>query len=435
MLTGRMSRVTSEKMGFDRYQELGRRIDAAWDRVGRDVSMFSGIAEAALSDFDPPGFCIDEVGRFLLETDIVQQPQTKFSNLPVTLHVGEGFYLELLVWTRSTTSIHQHGFSGAFRVIAGSSLHTDYRFQMHRRLDDRASVGEVHPSGMRLLRSGDVVPIRSGPEGLTHALFHLDNPSVTLVARTIQDAGAGPQYELFKPGISLDAPWARADARLTMMRRWLAVCADLGNASADESIMERVLALDFAGLCSILLEHGRFLGVDRSGSSFLPRLEECHPGLSSYMVEAFRFSRSQESLAAVRRDVDDPELRYFVALLMNAPGLDELSEMLRIRNPDRDAIGQCAALLVGLGTARRTPLALQSGSPLLARLAMAMGNAGADAGLLVEAMLRGESIVQLPQMAGSADRLHRLLQSEKALRTTPELSVLFDGRRAIPGLA
>ena len=193
-------------MGLGCYHTLGQRMEDAWRRAGQDVRGFPEIAASALSHFDPPDFDPVELGRYLLHTSIVQQPQTRFSNLPLMLYRSEGFYLELLVWTKGTTSIHQHGFSGAFRVVAGSSLHTDYRFLAHRHLGSHMTVGEVQACGMRRLVAGDVMPIRSGPDGLIHSLFHLDNPSATLVARTWQDPDAGPQYELLQPGISLATP-------------------------------------------------------------------------------------------------------------------------------------------------------------------------------------------------------------------------------------
>lgn len=417
-------------MGLDRYHELGLRIEADWLEAGRDVRAFPAIAETALAGLDPPDFSLGSIGAFLRDTPVVQQPQTRFSNLPVTLFVGNGFYLELLVWTRGTTSIHQHGFSGAFRVIAGSSLHTDYRFVEHERRGDHIAFGEIHAEGMRLLRAGDVLRIGSGPAGLIHALFHLENPSATLVARTFRDPDAGPQYELIKPGIALDAPWAKSEPRLAMLSRWLAVCAEVDREALELSILEQVLGLDPAALCWILLEHGRYLGVDRPASGFHAALERAHPGLAGPLIEAFHHCQAQDSLAATRKEIDDPELRYFVALLLNAPTFPDLARMVLAREPEADVAQRCAEWLLRLGTDNGTPLALQSRSPLRLRLAMALGNAGADARALLEAMLRGGSVAMSPrELTGmDAGRLRRLSQSEKALRTTPELSVLFGPR-------
>lgn len=419
-------------MVLDRYHELGQRIEAEWRQAGMDARSFPAIAMAALSGFDPPDFDLAGVGLLLRETTVAQQPQTRFSNLPVTLFVGEGFYLELLVWTRGTTSIHQHGFSGAFRVIAGSSLHTDYGFTEHVRLGHHIRLGDVRAKGMRLLQTGDAMPITSGPDGLTHALFHLDNPSATLVARTFHDPDAGPQFELMKPGIALDTPWTKSEPRLAMLSRWLGVCADAGSALADPAIVNQVQTLDPAGFCWLLLEHGRFLGLDRPDSTIRIALEQTNPDLSRVLVQAFHHGQVQKSLIATRKETIDPELRFFVALLMNAPSFADFKEMIRAQKQGVDAISQCAQRLLQLGTAGGKLLALQSGSPLLARLSMALGNAGPDARSLLEAMLRGGSVESSPpELAGmDAGRLQRLAQSEKALRTTPELSVLF-GQRGV----
>lgn len=417
-------------MGLGCYHALGQKVEDAWRRAGHDVREFPKIAASALSDFDPPHFDPVELGRHLLHTPVVQQPQTRFSNLPLMLYRAEGFYLELLVWTKGTTSIHQHGFSGAFRVVAGSSLHTDYRFVAHRQLGSRMAVGEVQACGMRRLVAGDVMQIRSGPDGLIHSLFHLDNPSATLVARTWQDPGAGPQYELLKPGVALDTPWAKADPLLVMLQRWLSVCAEAGGPAADEGIVDLVLGLDADGLCALLLEHGRFLGVDRPESGFMDKLERRHPDLSTYLLEVFRHRQLESSLIATRGGIQDAELRYFVALLINSPSFDDLCRMVLERFPGADVVSRCADWLIQLAAASGSQLAIRPGSPLLVRLSMALANAGPDARVLLEGMLKGASFAtSSPEdMRGDEARLRRMVQSEKALRTTPELSVLFGAR-------
>src|SRR5262249_6236027 len=156
---------------------------------------------------------------FLLDTKIRQQPETGFSNLPVTVYRGDAFHLELLVWTRASTSVHQHGFSGAFRVVTGSSLHSNYRFIERQRINSHLLIGDIEMTSMQLLNVGDVVPISAGREGLVHSLFHLDEPSVTLVARTGWEPESAPQYDLIQPRFAFDSKWADADERIAIVRR------------------------------------------------------------------------------------------------------------------------------------------------------------------------------------------------------------------------
>ena len=93
----------------------------------------------------------------------------------------------------ATASIHQHAFSGAFRVVTGSSLHSEYEFVEQARVSQLLLLGEVRTQRLEALTRGDVRRITSGRAGLVHSLFHLDQPSVTLVIRTYGEPWAQPQ--------------------------------------------------------------------------------------------------------------------------------------------------------------------------------------------------------------------------------------------------
>ncbi len=414
-------------MDFGRYEALGRRIDAAWQRADRDERRFPAIACEALTAFEPDGFDLGDIGRFLLDTAIPQQPETRFSNLPVMLYCGDGFYLELLVWTRSTTSLHQHAFSGAFRVVAGSSLHSDYRFVERRRINSHLLVGDIEAIRMRLLRVGDVLPIISGREGLIHSLFHLDQPSATLVARTDQDPDAGPQYALIRPGFAFDSLWADADNRVAIVHRWFGVSADSGDPALAEGLLDRLVELDPARLFAILRAHANRLSEAILQDTFLDKLKARHPELAESLAEIVRIEQREGSLVATRSLINDPDLRFFIALLLNAQSNGQILDMIRARDAQADAEARCVDWLLRIGDPARLGVALRERSPLLLRLGMALGTAGADAPRLVEAIVRGQAFEDAFLEHFRADPRHyqRLLQADRAIRTAPELSALF----------
>ena len=66
-----------------------------------------------------------------------------FGDLPMVAYRGSQFSVTLLVWTSGSTSIHTHGFSGAFRVLSGSSIHSRYDFSSRERFSSRLQVGDV----------------------------------------------------------------------------------------------------------------------------------------------------------------------------------------------------------------------------------------------------------------------------------------------------
>src|SRR5262245_4952330 len=299
-----------------RYEELGRRIDEAWDRACRDERKFPEVACAALSSFEPEAFDLHDIGRFLLDTTIPQQPETGFSNLPVTVYHGDGFHLELLVWTRSSTSVHQHGFSGAFRVVAGSSLHSDFRVVERQRITSHLLIADIDMVGMRLLKTGDVVPIVAGRHGLVHALFHLDEPSVTLVARTTWETDAGPQFSLIQPHFAFDALWAESDKRIAIVDRWFGVIDNIGEQGIPQAALDRMIDLNPARLFAIVLHHAERFSDDVFAGGFQERLETRHPYLAAGLADTARLRRHERSLLATRTSIKEPDLRFLIALLL-----------------------------------------------------------------------------------------------------------------------
>src|SRR5215467_1763960 len=100
-------------MNFDVFRVLGEQVEKEFRRSNYDDQSFPQIAESALTDWQPElEFDLEGLGSFLLTTTIKQQPKSSFSNLAVTVYRSNEFYIECLIWTDATTSIHQHAFSG-----------------------------------------------------------------------------------------------------------------------------------------------------------------------------------------------------------------------------------------------------------------------------------------------------------------------------------
>jgi hypothetical protein len=195
--------VSSANMNFAVFQALGDRVEAEYRRFNYDDKVFPQIAESALTDWQEcPEFNLGEVADFLLTTSVKQQPEVEFSNLPVTLYRSSEFYIECLIWVDATTSIHQHAFSGAFRVVTGCSLHSEYEFVEQARVSQLLLLGETRTQRLEALTRGDVRRITSGRAGLVHSLFHLDRPSATFVIRTYGKPWAQPQYDVYPPSIA-----------------------------------------------------------------------------------------------------------------------------------------------------------------------------------------------------------------------------------------
>ena len=192
-------------MNFQQFQILGDEIHAKLKSSGFNEEAFPDIAAEALAHVELEGdFELQQIADFLITTKIPQQPSLEFSNLPPVVYRCEEFYIELLIWMDATTTIHQHAFSGAFRVLVGSSFHSVYEFEENDRINSRLLLGEVRLKNAEILQRGDVRPIHPGRSGLAHALFHLERPSVTIVVRSYGEPWNQPQYSFNPPSVACD---------------------------------------------------------------------------------------------------------------------------------------------------------------------------------------------------------------------------------------
>ena len=298
-------------MNFKQFAALGETIRRRLFQANDDECQLAPIAASALScakletDFD-----LGAIAEFLRTTQIKQQPGTTFSNLPPIVYRCDSFYIELLVWTEASTTVHEHAFSGAFRVLVGSSIHTEYEFEQGQRISSRLLLGRTRFKGIELLKQGDVRRIRSGRNGLLHGLFHLDRPSVTLVVRDIEP-WATPQYSILKPSFAYAEEELAADARVSLICRLLSVARTLNPSQATQVLIEQVPRLDFPRLFMILKSNHQLLNREEDWENFLARVRHRHGKLAEYLIDVVQTARCEWSILTTRDDVTDPDLRFF----------------------------------------------------------------------------------------------------------------------------
>jgi hypothetical protein len=138
----------------DRFTALGERVEAQYRRYNyNDVDLPAIAANALEQCHGEFTFDASTIAAFFATTTIPQQTGLRFSDLPVTVFRQREFYIEILIWTKSTTAVHQHGFSGAFKVLQGSSIHTTFEFQPQREINPDCILGAITPQHTRLNRN------------------------------------------------------------------------------------------------------------------------------------------------------------------------------------------------------------------------------------------------------------------------------------------
>ncbi|MFZ4774312.1 MAG: hypothetical protein ACOYM3_03050 [Terrimicrobiaceae bacterium] len=314
------------------FAELGRTVLERWKQEDFSLAAFPALAQCALEE-RPPAEHVDLGGLvrdFLLEDDQPFQTASGFGQPELIVYDNPRFYIQVLFWLDGTTDIHQHEFSGAFHVLAGSSIHSQFAFENVRPITAHFQVGDLQRTETCLLETGRTVPIVSG-RGCIHALFHLDSPSVTVVVRTHSDPGTGPQFTYLPPHVAVDP--VHNDA-LTMRRKQLLdVLERTGDPEYPELVLAMVADLDFERGFFILqnaIGHLRQIGAwDDVWNLFSKK----HEALASFVPPTLDEIIRRDGLSALRGSIEDIEHRFLLALLLNVPDRNGILEMVARRHP------------------------------------------------------------------------------------------------------
>jgi hypothetical protein len=192
-------------MNMREFDELGNRVAREWSK--------HRYAPGALPDLASTELDRNPLHRSIQYPDILDWVGTAetlpyqmnieatFGEPPVTLYWHPSFFIEALYWASSTTTIHGHGFSGAFQVLAGTSLQSLFEFESADQARGTCRIGNLRQTKAALLRPGSTQQILGG-EAFIHSVFHLGYPSVTIVVRT-HHRSAGRQYTYYRPSVAL----------------------------------------------------------------------------------------------------------------------------------------------------------------------------------------------------------------------------------------
>jgi hypothetical protein len=318
--------------------ELGAAIERAWSDAHYRAEDFAAIAHAALTKRSlAETISTERILRWLaLSPQIPHQPAVMdFGEPPVQLYAGRRFYIEALFWTDGTTAIHQHGFSGAFQVLLGGSIHTTYGFECRDTISRELLVGELSVERSELLRAGDVRPILSG-DRLIHSLFHLERPSITLVVRTRRDAGVGPQYSYLHPGIAYD-PFVPDERRTRLLK--LIDLLDPHAPGTPPLLADLVASADLGSVVVMLMHWFRARAVDPELCETLLAIVACrHRALANSLRHAIDETRRQALILARRRRNHNAAHRFFLALLLNVGDRKRILQFVEQQYPDHDPL-------------------------------------------------------------------------------------------------
>ena len=318
------------------FTELGGTVLARWKKVNFSPALFPELARAALEE-RPPASHVDVaalVRDFLLDDAQPLQTASGFGEPELVVHEDPRFYIQMLFWLDGTTDIHQHSFSGAFHVLAGSSIHSCFEFTDAETISAHLRVGRLRMTETRLLATGSTVPIVSGGDHI-HALFHLETPSISVVVRTHSDPASGPQFTYLPPHLAVD-PFAH-DALTTRRKQLLDVLEKTGDPAYPALVAGMLRELDFErGF--FILQNG--VGALRSVGAWEECLEifrQKHGRLAAFVEPTLDEIIRRDGLVELRRSITETEQRFFLALLLNVPARADILRLIAERFPGTPA--------------------------------------------------------------------------------------------------
>ncbi|GLZ77484.1 hypothetical protein Afil01_22910 [Actinorhabdospora filicis] len=320
---------------------LGDGLAEAWRERNYDEREFPALAEEALIRAAAHrAWDVKTLTAWLMSSNRVprQVSAPQFGQPPITLYIGHKFYIEALVWRDGTTAIHQHSFNGAFTVLQGSSLHSQYGFDESDRVCEQLLFGRLTWRSSQILRPGDVHRILPGTAYI-HSLFHLEHPSVTLVVRSY--TAAGPQYEYFAPGIAAD-PFHDPQPLKVRLRALEALDA------IDPEAFRRTAAslLAEADLWTVwrVLRATAERGAHHPGLLEPARRRHGGPRVDALLAAVTGRVR-QLQIARLRQTIRNPEHRFFLALLLNVPDREEILTLIGREHPGIDPADRAVSWL------------------------------------------------------------------------------------------
>jgi hypothetical protein len=350
---------------MNQFSEIADQLEGRWRAVGYDNQVFPALAAEALAAANLPEQVSvwDELRQIAAARELTEQRDlgASFSNLPITLANRPRFYVDLYLWLDGTTSIHQHSFSGAFQVLEGSSLHSRYRFEERKRINEHFRIGDINLEAVELLVQGDIREIVSGAR-FAHSLFHLARPSATITVRTVQDVTALPQFDYLPPSIAINPFFS--EPLMTRKVQIAAFFLDAGRDDADQMVTGMLRDSDPQTAFRILSEvNQRFRrasleqhftpgATQARFKTLLSAARERHGDLIEDFSLVFKHQNRTAEIIRRRAQVTSDDHRYFLALLLNLADRNRIFELLTVRYPGTDAAEQICEWVGELGRTR-----------------------------------------------------------------------------------
>ncbi|MCR9164747.1 MAG: hypothetical protein ACE37F_33785 [Nannocystaceae bacterium] len=307
------------------FDALGAELEVSWALADRDEERFADIAADALDGLAAQ-FDLEAFLDTMLERRSGGRQQLAglgaFGQPGFTTFHGEGFVVEVYVWTDSLSAIHNHPFCGAFTVLHGHSVHAVYQTSRPSRAGARGQLLDVRLKSLDRVLAGEVHKFSLRRYPLVHALIHVPTPSVSMVVRTVRTEG---YYRYLPPSVALPMqampePGSRRLALLETLVR-------IEHPSALQRVCAALRTADFETAVHLLSL--TWPGADAQARAALWEANAVLHGDRRDAIEgALRRAQRIEEASAIRHGLRDPDHRLCATVLAYAESRSQVRRAL-----------------------------------------------------------------------------------------------------------
>lgn len=323
--------------------KLAQEIDNKYKEASYKIDCFADIAFKCMTEatitYDLKSQ--DIVKHQLENLTALTYNRENFSDFPIIIFENKHFVIQALHWYNASSSIHEHGFSGAFKVLKGSSIETLYKFSHASRLDDSAEVGKLQRTKINHLKEGSVRKIKGG-NAYIHSLFHIESPSITLIARTHMSYRFIPQKSYYAPSLA-----SNYFEKIYETQKLTAILlADNGRlvTLATEEMNYLTSKLNANQLIELLLNYGDIQDVKLTDS--LKRVYG-HKN-TDLILQTIKLERIKRQLMMWRSALSDAKSRLVLASIINSTTRQDIYQLLELISPEESPIRLVSKTIVNL---------------------------------------------------------------------------------------
>jgi hypothetical protein len=180
---------------------------------------------------------------------------------------------------------------------------------------------------------------------------HLQQPTISVVVRTVRECDFLPQYTYLPPSVAFNPD----ELRPSIVRRTqlLAMLWSLGRSAECFDTLQHLLATsDSVAAFHYLLWANTAVGDSDLLHDILVMARVKHARLINELEPVLKYQRRQARLEKIKNAVTDPDLQFFLGVLLNVPDRIMMISMLQAQCPDCDPVVSFTDLadrLSGLG--------------------------------------------------------------------------------------